>query len=89
MDVAGLLSLLTTLFNGAIVGAIPAVLGARREQKVFAIVGFFACLAAHFVLGVLLSIPVCALFLCLIFKNSRTRKNNDDNTDSFHDTKSE
>ncbi len=89
MNVADLISLISTLFNGAIVGAVPAVWGVKREQKILAFAVFFACLVAHFVLGMLLSIPVCALFLCLIFKNSRTPKNNDDKTDSFHDTKSE
>ena len=82
MDVARLISLLSKLFNGVIVGAIPAVWGIKREQKILAIAGFFACLVAHFILGGLLSIPVCALFLCLIFKNSRSHKNNDDDTKS-------
>ena len=82
MDVARLISLVRTLFSGVIVGAIPAVWGIKREQKILAIAGFFACLVAHFILGGLLSIPVCALFLCLIFKNSRSHKNNNDDTKS-------
>ena len=40
MDVARLISLVRTLFSGVIVGAIPAVWGIKREQKILAIAGF-------------------------------------------------
>jgi hypothetical protein len=51
-----------------IVGAVPAICGAVKGKIGLAIGGFVACLVSAFVLGLLLAIPVCAIFLFLIFK---------------------
>ena len=60
------------LFAGGIIGAIPAICGAIKHKIGLAIGGFFACLGAHFLLGFVLSIPMCAFFLFLIFKKPKT-----------------
>ena len=56
------------LITGAIIGAIPAICGAVKGKISLAIIGFFACLISALVLGMILAIPVCAVFLFLIFK---------------------
>ena len=68
MDTFTLSILLSAIMMGSIIGAIPAICGAIKGKIGYAVGGFFACLAAHFVLGLILSIPACAVFLYLIFK---------------------
>ena len=65
---------------GTLVGAIPAICGAIKQKIGLAIGGFFACLVAHFILGLLLSVPVCAVFLFFIFrKNKKEKTENEEN----------
>ncbi len=59
------------IFMGAAIGAIPAICGAVKHKIGLAIGGFFACLGAHFLIGLILSIPMCALFLFFIFKKPK------------------
>ena len=47
---------------------------------------FFACLVASFLLGLILSIPTCAVFLFLIFKKEKTSKSNSVNTEGSDNT---
>ena len=61
-------AIIGSILSGAIVGAIPAICGAIKHKVGLAIGGFFACLVASFLLGLILSIPVCAVFLYFIFK---------------------
>ncbi len=61
-------AILGSLLTGALVGAIPAICGAIKHKIGLAVGGFFACLAASLLLGLILSIPTCAVFLFLIFK---------------------
>ena len=61
-------SILGSLLTGALVGAIPAICGAIKHKIGLAVGGFFACLAASLLLGLILSVPTCAVFLFLIFK---------------------
>ncbi|MBQ2954523.1 MAG: hypothetical protein IJE07_13410 [Clostridia bacterium] len=56
------------LIAGLVVGAVPAICGAIKQKIGLAIGGFAACVGASLLLGLLLAIPVCALFLFLIFK---------------------
>lgn len=56
------------LLAGAIIGAIPAICGAVKGKIQLAIIGFFACLVSALILGMILALPVCAVFLWLIFK---------------------
>ncbi len=68
-------AIIGSLISGAVVGAIPAICGAVKHKIGLAIGGFFACVVASFLLGLILAIPVCALFLFLIFK--KNKKNNE------------
>lgn len=56
---------------GSIVGAVPAICGAVKHKIGLAIGGYFACLVAHFILGLILSVPTCAVFLFFIFKKPK------------------
>ena len=68
MDILSLAPIIGSLLAGLIVGAIPAICGAVRGRIGLAIVGFVACVVSAFLLGLLLAIPVCAIFLFLIFR---------------------
>ena len=68
MDILSLAPIIGSLLAGLIVGAIPAICGAIRGRIGLAIVGFVACVVSAFLLGLLLAIPVCAIFLFLIFR---------------------
>lgn len=61
-------ALIGSIITGAIIGAIPAICGAIKGKIGLAIGGFFACLVSALILGMILAIPCCALFLFLIFK---------------------
>lgn len=62
-------AIMGALIVGLLIGAVPAVCGAVKQKIGLAIGGFLACVASALVLGMLLAIPVCAVFLFLIFKN--------------------
>ena len=64
-----------SIVSGAIVGAIPMVCGIKKKKLGLAIGGFFACLVASFLLGLILSVPVCAVFLIFILKKDKTAEN--------------
>lgn len=68
MDLTILAPIIGSIIAGVIVGAIPAVCGAVKGKIGLAIGGFFACLVSAFLFGLLLAIPVCAVFLFFIFK---------------------
>jgi len=57
-----------SLLMGAVIGAFPLTLGFIKNQKKLAIGGFFACWIGSFVYGLFLSIPLCILFVVLIFR---------------------
>ena len=61
-------AILGAIIAGALIGAIPAICGAIKQKMGLAIGGFFACLGSALLLGMILAIPVCAVFLFLIFK---------------------
>ena len=61
-------AILGALIAGLVIGAIPAICGAIKQKMGLAIGGFFACLGSALLLGMILAIPVCAVFLFLIFK---------------------
>ena len=64
-----------SILSGAIIGAIPAVCGAIKHKIGLAISGFFACLVGSFLLGLILSVPVCAVFMFFIFKKPKATSN--------------
>jgi Zn-dependent protease with chaperone function len=56
---------------GAICGLVPLVYGLARGETGLGLAGFAACLIAGVVLGVLLAVPLAALFAWLIWRHSR------------------
>ena len=68
MDTFAIGAIIGSILSGALVGAVPAICGAIKRKIGLAIGGFFACLVASFLLGLILSVPVCAVFLFFIFK---------------------
>ena len=71
MDAYTFGALIGSLVAGALIGAIPAICGAVKQKMGLAIGGFFACLVSGLILGMILAIPVCAVFLYLIFKKDK------------------
>lgn len=61
-------AIIGSIIIGALIGAIPAICGAIKQKPGLAIGGFFACLVSGLILGMIFAIPVCAVFLFLIFK---------------------
>ncbi len=59
---------------GVIFGLVPLIIGIKKGKVGLGVGGFIACIVGSFLLGLLLSIPMCALFTILIFVFS---KNND------------
>ena len=62
------------LLVGLITGAVPAICGAIKGKIGMGLIGFAACTVAGLILGLLLAIPVCAVFVYLIFKESSNSK---------------
>ena len=81
MDAFTFGAIIGSILSGAAVGSVPAICGAIKHKLGLAIGGFFACLAASLLLGLILSVPTCAVFLFLIFKNSKIAQNNPENTE--------
>lgn len=73
MDAFTFGSIIGSLITGAIIGAIPAICGAIKGKIQLSITGFFACLLSSFILGMILALPVCAVFLWVIFKKETTQ----------------
>lgn len=74
MSAFTLAAIIGSIISGAVVGAIPAVCGAIKHKIGLAIAGFISCLVASFLLGLILSVPVCAVFLFFIFKKPKANK---------------
>jgi len=64
-------AIIGTVIAGALVGGIPAITGAIKGKIGLAIGGFFACLVSSLLLGLVLAVPCCAVFMYLIFKGSK------------------
>jgi len=65
-------AIIGSIISGAIVGAIPAIVGAVKGRIGLGIGGFFACLGGSLILGLILSVPICAVFMFLIFRQKTT-----------------
>jgi hypothetical protein len=61
---------LVGLLVGIGIGIIPAVCGGVKQKIRHGIVGFFACAVSGAILGLLLAVPCCAVFMFFIFKGS-------------------
>ena len=56
---------------GAACGALPLLLGFQRDQRGLGALGFVACLAAGFLLGILGGGTAAAIFSVLIVRSTR------------------
>ncbi len=65
-----------SIIMGLITGAVPGICGIVKKKIPLAIGGFFACFIGHFVLGLILSIPLCIIFTVLIFVLKPKKENN-------------
>ncbi len=63
--------MLYLLIVGMIVGAIPAIAGGVKGKLGLGLGGFVACMVGEVLLGLLLAIPLCAVFLYLIYKEPK------------------
>lgn len=82
MDAFTFGAIIGSILSGVAVGAVPAICGAIKHKLGLAIGGFFSCVVASFLLGMILSVPTCAVFLFLIFKKSKAQNNSANTEDS-------
>lgn len=71
MDAFTLGTIIGALMFGCVIGAIPAIIGAVKGNIQLGIIGFVCCVVSALLLGMLLAIPVCAIFVFLIFNKSK------------------
>ena len=71
------------ILSGAVVGAIPAILGATKGKINLGLYGFAACVAGSILLGLILSIPICAVFVYLILKKSPDNTSSNSNVSNY------
>ena len=64
------------LVTGVLVGLVPLILGLKKNKKGLAWGGFAACIVGSLILGLLLSVPLCILFviLILVLKDKKTQE---------------
>lgn len=63
------------LMAGLILGAIPAIAGGIKGKLGLGLGGLAACVVSGLLLGMLLAIPVCVVFLYFIFKKDPSKQN--------------
>ena len=72
MDSAYMLSVVIgSILMGAVIGAVPAISGAVKGWLGLGLGGFAACIICNFILGLILSIPACAVFMFFIFRKPK------------------
>jgi hypothetical protein len=59
-------------FAGLLVGLIPLVVGARKDNLNLGIAGFFATALSGAILGLLLAVPIGGVFTWLACRNPKT-----------------
>lgn len=74
---------LGALGMGLIIGAIPAIAGGIKGKLAVGFGGFVACVIGSLILGMILSIPLCALFMYVIFQKSDDQKDVYEDDDTF------
>jgi len=83
MDIAYLIgAIVGAIIMGGIVGAIPLILGLRRERKNLAIMGFISCIVGSLILDLFLSVPLCIIFVLLILFTKGNKPETDTNADA-------
>ncbi len=56
---------------GALIGLLPLILGFVKKERGYGVFGFFGSIVGGAVLGVLLSIPIVAIFTWLIVRDNK------------------
>ena len=69
-------AIIGSLVVGVISGAIPLVIGINKKQLGLGIGGFIICVVSGLILGLILAIPMCILFVWLISNASKKQANN-------------
>ncbi len=59
-------AIIGSLLAGALIGLIPFFLGRKYGKATLGIVGLVVCILCNFLLGMLLSIPACLVFVLII-----------------------
>jgi hypothetical protein len=65
---------ISSLVVGLICGAIPLIIGAAKNQLGLGFLALIVCTISGFILGLLLAVPACGLFIWLIFNASRQQE---------------
>lgn len=65
-------SLIINAFIGLLLGLIPLILGFIRKERSYAVFGFLGSIIGGSLLGILLSIPITAIFTWLILRKPKT-----------------
>jgi hypothetical protein len=55
-----------------LIALVPLFFGLGRQQRKYAVTGFISTVVGGALLGLLLAIPVAAVFMWLIYRNSTT-----------------
>ena len=67
-----LVSAITTIIVGSMIGAVPLMCGLTfREKKMLGMIGFIACLVAYWMVGLFWAIVACLIFTYLIIKDQK------------------
>jgi hypothetical protein len=61
-------SLWGALAVGLILGAITMITGAKKNKPGLGFLGFLSCIVSSFILGAILAVPVCGVFIWLVNK---------------------
>lgn len=81
--------LIGALGAGAIIGLIPLIVGIVKKKNGLAAAGFIACIIGSYLLGLFLSIPLCAIFTFVIVYSSKKEtmgQKNEEDVSSSHST---
>lgn len=67
---------------GFLLGLIPLVLGFIKKERSYAAFGFLGSIVGGLILGLLLSVPVAAIFTWLILRKAKTKSSTAVSSDS-------
>ena len=80
MDIAYTIGVLIgAIITGLAIGAAPLICGIVKKKVGLAIGGLIACVVGHFLLGLLLFVPICIVFLLLIFLTGKKKNEPEEN----------
>lgn len=59
-------TIIGSILGGVLVGLVPFFLGRKYGKSTLGIIGLVVCILCNFVLGFLLSVPACLIFVLII-----------------------